>query len=52
MRVLIAGATGAIGRPLVRRLLAAGHEVSGLTRRASAAETLRGWGVEPHSANM
>lgn len=52
MRVLIAGATGAIGRPLVRRLLAAGHEVSGLTRRASAAETLRGWGVEPHSADV
>jgi len=32
MRVLIAGATGAIGIPLVRALLAAGHQVTGLAR--------------------
>ena len=32
MRVLVAGATGAIGRPLVRQLVEAGHEVVGLTR--------------------
>jgi uncharacterized protein YbjT (DUF2867 family) len=32
MKVLIAGATGAIGRPLVRLLLADGHEVVGITR--------------------
>jgi nucleoside-diphosphate-sugar epimerase len=29
MRVLVAGATGAIGRQLVPRLVAAGHEVEG-----------------------
>ena len=33
MRILLAGATGAIGRPLVPKLVAAGHEVTGLTRR-------------------
>ena len=33
MRILLAGATGAIGRPLVPRLVEAGHEVIGLTRR-------------------
>lgn len=33
MRILLAGATGAIGRPLVPRLVAAGHEVTGLTRK-------------------
>jgi nucleoside-diphosphate-sugar epimerase len=33
LKVLLAGATGAIGRPLVRRLVEAGHEVTGLTRR-------------------
>lgn len=29
MKVFVAGASGAIGRPLVRQLLAAGHEVTG-----------------------
>jgi nucleoside-diphosphate-sugar epimerase len=32
MRVFVAGATGAIGRPLVARLAAAGHDVTGMTR--------------------
>lgn len=40
MRVLVAGATGAIGRPLVRRLLAAGHEVGGMTRDPAKAGSL------------
>jgi nucleoside-diphosphate-sugar epimerase len=40
MKVLLAGATGAIGRPLVRRLLDAGHDVVGLTRRADRAADL------------
>ncbi|MGH2806246.1 MAG: NAD-dependent epimerase/dehydratase family protein [Actinomycetota bacterium] len=35
MRVLVAGATGAIGKQLVPRLVAAGHEVVGMTRRES-----------------
>lgn len=33
MKVFVAGATGAIGKPLVRQLAAAGHEVTGMTRR-------------------
>ena len=41
MRVFVAGATGAIGRPLVPRLLAAGHEVVGMTRSPERAEALR-----------
>ena len=32
MRVFVAGATGAIGRPLVARLLETGHEVWVLAR--------------------
>ncbi len=32
MKVLIAGATGALGMPLVRTLKASGHEVIGITR--------------------
>lgn len=33
MRIFIAGATGALGRRLVPMLVAAGHDVTGLTRR-------------------
>ena len=35
MRVFVAGATGAIGKQLVPRLVAAGHEVHGMTRSES-----------------
>ena len=45
MKVFVAGASGAIGRPLVRRLLAAGHEVTGMTRREDRAEEIRGAGA-------
>jgi nucleoside-diphosphate-sugar epimerase len=34
MRVLLAGATGAIGRPLIATLSTAGHEVLAITRKA------------------
>jgi 2-alkyl-3-oxoalkanoate reductase len=46
MRVFVAGASGAIGRPLVRQLLAAGHEVTGMTRREERAEEIRAAGAE------
>jgi nucleoside-diphosphate-sugar epimerase len=47
MRVLVAGAGGVIGRPLIGLLTAAGHEVVALTRSASKAEYLRAAGAEP-----
>jgi nucleoside-diphosphate-sugar epimerase len=47
VRVFLAGATGAIGRPLVARLLADGHEVMGTTRDAARADALRAQGAEP-----
>jgi len=46
MRVLVAGATGAIGRPLVRKLVAAGHEVTGTTRSEERAGSIRAAGAE------
>jgi nucleoside-diphosphate-sugar epimerase len=46
-RVLVAGATGALGRPLVRRLAEHGVEVAGLTRHASKAPLLDDLGAEP-----
>jgi nucleoside-diphosphate-sugar epimerase len=45
MRVFVAGATGAIGRPLVPKLIAAGHEVTGTTRSEERAAGLRAAGA-------
>ncbi len=46
MKVFVAGASGALGRPLLRQLLAAGHEVTGMTRREKRAEEIRVAGAE------
>jgi 2-alkyl-3-oxoalkanoate reductase len=46
MRVFVAGASGAIGRPLVAKLIAADHEVTGMTRSESKAEDVRAAGAE------
>lgn len=47
MRVLLAGATGVIGRRLLPALLARGHTVVATTRRADGADALRAAGAEP-----
>ncbi len=47
MRIFVAGATGAVGRPLVSALITAGHSVVGLTRTAAKAETIKRMGAEP-----
>jgi nucleoside-diphosphate-sugar epimerase len=47
MRVFVAGATGAIGRPLVPRLVEAGHEVHGMTRSESKQALLHKLGATP-----
>ena len=52
MRVFVAGASGAIGRPLVRQLVAAGHEVTGMTRREDRAEEIRAAGATPVRCNV
>jgi 2-alkyl-3-oxoalkanoate reductase len=49
VRVFVAGASGAIGRPLLRQLAAAGHEVVGMTR--SKADLVRELGAEPVTAD-
>src|SRR5215471_37091 len=46
MRILIAGATGAIGRPSVHRLRANQHEVVALTRSPASAVALKEIGAE------
>ena len=45
MKVLLAGASGAVGTPLTRRLIAAGHDVVGITRSPANAERLRAGGA-------
>ncbi|PBC21671.1 NAD-dependent epimerase/dehydratase family protein [Mesorhizobium sp. WSM4307] len=46
-RIFLAGASGAIGQRLIPQLLAAGHQVTGTTRNADKAATLRALGVGP-----
>ena len=47
MRVFVAGATGAIGKQLVPRLVAAGHEVLGMTHSGSKRAMLSELGAVP-----
>jgi nucleoside-diphosphate-sugar epimerase len=47
MKVFLAGATGAMGKQLVPRLVAAGHEVTGMTRSESKQKALYDLGATP-----
>jgi nucleoside-diphosphate-sugar epimerase len=46
MKVFVAGATGAIGRPVVAALVAARHEVVGMTSSERGLEVLQKYGAE------
>ena len=46
MKVFVAGASGAIGRPLIPKLIAAGHEVTGVTRSEERADAIRRAGAD------
>ena len=47
MRIFVAGGTGALGRRLIPRLVAAGHAVTGTTRTPDKLDMLRRLGAEP-----
>ncbi len=51
MRVFVAGGSGAIGVPLVRALVAAGHQVTALTRTPGKESELRALGAAPALAD-
>jgi nucleoside-diphosphate-sugar epimerase len=46
MRIFVAGASGAIGQPLIAALLQHGHSVVGMTRNQAGAQRLASQGVE------
>ncbi|KAA0235457.1 MAG: hypothetical protein JJLCMIEE_01212 [Acidimicrobiales bacterium] len=52
MKIFVAGATGVLGRRAVARLVAAGHDVSGVARTPEKAELLRGIGAEPMTVDL
>lgn len=52
MRVLLAGASGTLGRALVPQLIAAGHDVIGLSRSAGSVERLQALGAETIVADV
>ena len=52
MKVFVAGATGVLGRPTVRALVEAGHEVRGTARGIEKAEMLRSFGAEPIEVDL
>ena len=51
MNVFVAGGSGAIGVPLVRALVAAGHQLTASTRSSANASMLRGLGATPVIVN-
>jgi nucleoside-diphosphate-sugar epimerase len=46
MKIFVAGATGTLGRPVVRMLLSRGHEVVGLSRSESGVRRIDGMGAQ------
>lgn len=52
MRIFVAGATGAIGRPTLDQLLARGHNVVAMTRTQERAQSLAAQGIEPAIADV
>jgi nucleoside-diphosphate-sugar epimerase len=51
MKIFVAGATGAVGLPLVRALCTLGHQVTGMTRAGPGLHRLRELGAEASIAD-
>lgn len=51
MKIFVAGATGAVGLPLVRALCTLGHQVTGMTRAGRGSDRLRELGAAVSAAD-
>src|ERR1700733_6448870 len=52
MRIFVTGATGFIGIPVVKELVAAGHKVLGMARSDEGAKALAAIGAEVHRGSL
>lgn len=52
MRIFITGATGFVGMPVARELIAAGHGVLGMARSEEGAKSLAAIGAEVHRGSL
>lgn len=52
MRIFVAGATGVLGQPTVKLLVAAGHGVRGTARGEEKSQLLRSLGAEPVAVDL
>jgi uncharacterized protein YbjT (DUF2867 family) len=52
MKIFVAGGTGAIGRPLIAKLLVKGHALVALTRSQEKAQALVEQGIQPAIADV
>ncbi len=52
MKIFVTGATGYIGGSIAEKLLAAGHEVTGLVRSDGKAPLLTARGIEPVAGTL